>query len=42
VHARQALLHEELVADAEDLIDEQDIRFDVEGERERESRIHAG
>ena len=42
VDARETLLREELVAHAEDLVDEQDVGFHIEGEREGEARVHAG
>src|SRR6185369_2240983 len=42
VDAREALLHEELVADAEYLVHEQDVRFDIESERKGEPCVHAG
>ena len=37
----QALARERLVADREHLVDEQDVRVDVHGDREAEPDVHA-
>src|SRR5665647_1086453 len=38
----QAFALEWLVTDGEDLVDEQDVRIDVDGDRKSEAHVHAG